>query len=142
VGWIVPISLLTCITQTRRISSGRSCAGLHRPSPVTSSWWPRPALSAVSITAACSIAEYATEPPCPLPRIARLIASVALPVKITRPPGGSSAATCSRASSTAAAAIRPIRCAECGLPNPSLPGPPSQRTIASRASGASGVVAW
>ena len=51
-------------------------------------------------------------------------------------------ATRSRAVSTAAAAMRPMRWGEWGLPKVSLSGPPSQRNIASRASGASGVVAW
>ena len=44
--------------------------------------------------------------------------------------------------STAAAAMRPMRCGLCGLPKVSLSGPPSHASIASRASGASGVVAW
>ena len=78
----------------------------------------------------------------PDPRKARLIASVAPEVKITRPPGGNSAATCSRAISMAAAAARAARLGLCGLAKPSLPGPPSHANIASRASGASGVVAW
>ena len=77
-----------------------------------------------------------------VPRMAKLIASVAPPVKITCPPAGNSAATRSRANSIAAAACRPIRWGECGLPKPVPSGPSSQRNIASRASGASGVVAW
>ena len=68
-------------------------------------------------------------------------ASVAPEVKITRPPGGSNVATWSRATSIAAAAARPVRCGLCGLAKPSVSGPPSQRSIASRASGDSGVVA-
>ena len=63
-------------------------------------------------------------------------------VNTTRPPGGNSAATRSRATSTTASAWRPSRCGLCGLPNPVPSGPSSQRSIASRASGASGVVAW
>ena len=42
----------------------------------------------------------------------------------------------------AAAACLPSLCGECGLPKPMPSGPSSQRIIASRASGASGVVAW
>ena len=73
-----------------------------------------------------------------LPLIAQLSASVAPLVNATRPPDGSNAATWSRAVSTAARARRPSRCAECGLACCDS----SQGSIAARASGASGVVAW
>jgi len=78
-----------------------------------------------------------TMSPGPIPLIAQLSASVAPLVKSTMPPGGISAATVSRATSTAALARRPAAWAECGLANPSF----SQGSIASSASGASGVVA-
>ncbi|MCZ8171969.1 MAG: hypothetical protein O9272_09550 [Brevundimonas sp.] len=68
-------------------------------------------------------------------------ASVAPLVKITRPPLGNRLSTCSRASSTAAAAARPARCIECGLAKPIDSGPDSQGSMACSASGASGVVA-
>ena len=103
-----------------------------------------PLARAVSSTAACSIDDTATRPnrpACRSPIIARLIASVAPDVKITRPPGGNSAATCARATSTAAAAARPGRCALCGLAKPIASGPQSHGNIAARASGAKGVVA-
>jgi hypothetical protein len=67
----------------------------------------------VSSTAACSLAIVTTEPWVPLS--AQLSASVAPLVNTTRPPGGSKAATCSRATSTAARAARPMRLGECGL---------------------------
>jgi hypothetical protein len=73
----------------------------------------------------------------PQPLIAKLIASVAPEVKITRPSLGKSAATCSRATSTAAAACRPPACALCGFQYLSF----SQGSIAAKALGASGVVA-
>jgi hypothetical protein len=80
--------------------------------------------------------------PPPDPAIARLSASVAPEVKITRPPGGNSAATCARAASTAAAARGPggVGYADWHSRRGSS-GPASQGSIAARASGASGVVA-
>ena len=72
-----------------------------------------------------------------MPLIAQLSASVAPLVKLTVPPGGSSAATSSRAASTAARAARPGAWAECGLAN----WVSSWGSIAASASGASGVVA-
>ena len=73
----------------------------------------------------------------PLPLIAQFNASVAPLVNTTRPPGGSNSAIWFRATSTAALAARPMRLGEWGLANWSR----SHGTIASKASGASGVVA-
>ena len=68
---------------------------------------------------------------------AQLIASVAPEVNTTFPPAGMPEATCSRATSIAAAPSRPQRFGLCGLANRSSHG-----SIAERTSGASGVVAW
>ena len=62
VGWIVPISLLTCITATNLASSGNGTSGSITPSAPTGSSKSEPNQRAVSRTAACSIADKATGP--------------------------------------------------------------------------------
>ena len=59
-GWIVPISLLTCMTATRSVFAMRSC-GPTIPSALQAKTCTfAPQACAVSSTAACSIAETAT----------------------------------------------------------------------------------
>ena len=151
-GWITPISLLTSITASsaaRSSSSAATRAGSSSPSRPTGSSTASnpssPSASTVSRTAECSVSTASTRMrrgsarrafravPC----IAMLSASVAPEVKRRRPPSGIVAATRSRATSTAAAAVRPGRCALWGLAKRSR----SQGVIASKTSGASGVVA-
>ena len=110
--------------------------------PITSSFVEPQSASqrAVRPTEACSTADTnirlrSSGAASTAPRRARLLASVA-PAVNTTPPGRppTSAATCSRASSTAAACRRPNRCTEEALPtsNPTAPAP-SPRTPWDRA---------
>ena len=132
-GFNTPVSLLAAITDTSRTSGpiilSRS-DGSTNPPPVTgmTSTFAKPWSSShpvVRRTDACSTADTRTlgrsvSPPSTTPRNARLFASVAPAVNTTfpgRPP--TSAATCSRASSTAADWRRPKRCKEEALPTPS-----------------------
>ena len=141
-GCTTPISLLTSIAATSSVPGTIAARAMSRstipscPTGSTVTARPRAASAAtVSSTAACSVASVTMPPVVPL--IAQLSASVAPLVKATRPPVGNSRATSPRATSTAALAVRPARCGECGLANPSR----NHGSIASSASGASGVVA-
>ena len=140
-GLSTPVSLLAAITDTSTTSSptrSATASGSTKPPSVTSitSSFTRPrSLShrAVRATEACSTADTSIRrlpsPPAPTaPRKARLLASVAPEVNTTpeaRPP--TSAATCSRASSAAAACLRPKRCTDEAFPTE----PVSIGTIAS-----------
>ena len=149
-GWIVPTSLLASITATSTVRSSRSssrASGSTRPVASTgtqatskphfarcSAAWP---------TAWCSIELTTRRLPCALPAhaaplTARLLASVPPDVKTTSravPPR--QAASCSRDSSRAFRAARPRVWADDGFPK----APPRYGSIASSASGRSGVVA-
>ena len=147
-GLSTPVSLLAAITDTSTTSSAiRSCtaSGSTMPPRVTSITSslasPRSASQrAVRATEACSTADTSIRrlpsgAASTAPRKARLLASVAPEVNTT-PPGRppTSAATCSRASSTAAACLRPNRCTDEALPTE----PVSVGTIASATRGSSG----
>src|SRR5579884_1356495 len=139
-GWMTPTSLLASITDTTstvltRVPSNRSRS--TRPPASTSTKRP-PVDRQHSSTASCSMVEQTMVPPAAAPSRARLSASVP-PAVNTMSPGSAPRAwaICWRASSTAWRARRASEWLPDGLPKRS----PSQGSIASRASGRSGVVA-
>ena len=133
IGFSTPVSLFAAMTDTSTTSesmiASRASRSTNPPfvtgmmsnlaSPCSSSH------RAVSRTEACSTAEIRildrpTRAPCTAPCNAKLLASVAPAVNKTfegRPP--TKAATCSRASSTAAFWRRPKRCTDDAFPIPS-----------------------
>jgi hypothetical protein len=139
IGWMVPTSLFTVITDDRdRLVQG-FCEGIEVDRPASTPTRP-PACSTGCSTAWCSIAEHTATPPraaC-TPVTARLSASVPSPVNTTSLESTpSSDAAISRDSSRALRAARAARCEPDGLPKCSV----RNGSIASTASGRIGVVA-
>ena len=151
-GWIVPTSLLACITETSTVSgrmAARTASGSTSPSRLTgttvTSNPSRPSAAIESRTALCSMAVVTRWRPFPAwnratPFTARLSDSVAPLVQtISRAVAPMSRATSSRASSTASAASHPNEWLfEAAFPDRSV----KYGSIASRTRGSTGVVEW